>query len=210
MDWTWSISFGNYEPRHMWQVEWGRWPLGYLAWALAYVSLNRLQFHCKLYCSMSDTCTVPMGNGPCSLYVMLTTLFHSYVLLNMFIYCTICLSTLCYANYFSNNVDKGYVMSGLSCECCWPYVSSFSNFFHVTERARIEAQVKAAEAAAQLKLEEEMRTKREKERKAARLALHMVLPACHFLTEHLWLMPHYGYSGCSLWHVDEEDCWYWQ
>nr|CAB3454408.1 unnamed protein product [Digitaria exilis] len=42
------------------------------------------------------------------------------------------------------------------------------------ERARIEAQVKAAEAAAQLKLEEEMRTKREKERKAARLALHMM------------------------------------
>nr|CAB3458048.1 unnamed protein product [Digitaria exilis] len=42
------------------------------------------------------------------------------------------------------------------------------------ERARIEAQVKAAEAAAQLKLEEEMRTKREKERNAARLALHMM------------------------------------
>ncbi|CAN6211732.1 unnamed protein product [Urochloa humidicola] len=42
------------------------------------------------------------------------------------------------------------------------------------EKARIEAQVKAAEAAAQLKLEEEMRTKREKERKAARLALHMM------------------------------------
>jgi hypothetical protein len=52
----------------------------------------------------------------------------------------------------------------------------------VTEKARIEAQVKAAETAAQLKLEEEMRMKREKERKAARLALHMVLPACHFLT----------------------------
>ncbi|CAN6218932.1 unnamed protein product [Urochloa humidicola] len=42
------------------------------------------------------------------------------------------------------------------------------------EKARIEAQVKAAEAAAQLKLEEEMRMKREKERKAARLALHMM------------------------------------
>ncbi|CAL5062604.1 unnamed protein product [Urochloa decumbens] len=42
------------------------------------------------------------------------------------------------------------------------------------EKARIEAQVKAAEAAAQLKLEEEIRMKREKERKAARLALHMM------------------------------------
>ncbi|KAJ1291034.1 hypothetical protein BS78_02G288400 [Paspalum vaginatum] len=42
------------------------------------------------------------------------------------------------------------------------------------EKARIEAQVKAAEAAAQLKLEEEMRMKREQERKAARLALHMM------------------------------------
>ncbi|PUZ72183.1 hypothetical protein GQ55_2G373100 [Panicum hallii var. hallii] len=42
------------------------------------------------------------------------------------------------------------------------------------EKARIEAQVKAAEAAAQLKVEEEIRTKREKERKAARLALHMM------------------------------------
>ncbi|RLM86213.1 transcription factor GTE9-like [Panicum miliaceum] len=42
------------------------------------------------------------------------------------------------------------------------------------EKARIEAQVKAAEAAAQLKVEEEIRMKREKERKAARLALHMM------------------------------------
>ncbi|KAL6656581.1 hypothetical protein ACP70R_004361 [Stipagrostis hirtigluma subsp. patula] len=42
------------------------------------------------------------------------------------------------------------------------------------EKARIEAQVKAAEVAAQLKLEEEMRLKREQERKAARLALHMM------------------------------------
>uniref|UniRef100_A0A0D9XTD5 Bromo domain-containing protein n=1 Tax=Leersia perrieri TaxID=77586 RepID=A0A0D9XTD5_9ORYZ len=42
------------------------------------------------------------------------------------------------------------------------------------EKARIEAQVKAAEAAAQLKLDEEMRMKREQERRAARLALHMM------------------------------------
>ncbi|TVU02162.1 hypothetical protein EJB05_52358 [Eragrostis curvula] len=42
------------------------------------------------------------------------------------------------------------------------------------EKARIEAQVKAAEAAAQLKLEEETRMKREQERKAARVALHMM------------------------------------
>lgn len=51
-----------------------------------------------------------------------------------------------------------------------------------TEKARIEAQVKAAEAAAQRKFEEEMRMKREQEREAARLALRMVLPACNFLT----------------------------
>ncbi|XP_062190595.1 transcription factor GTE8-like [Phragmites australis] len=42
------------------------------------------------------------------------------------------------------------------------------------EKARIEAQVRAAEAAAQLMLDEEMRMKREQERKAARLALHMM------------------------------------
>ncbi|KAJ1274728.1 hypothetical protein BS78_05G083300 [Paspalum vaginatum] len=42
------------------------------------------------------------------------------------------------------------------------------------EKARIEAQVKAAEAAAQLKLEEEMRIKREQEREAARLALRLM------------------------------------
>lgn len=52
----------------------------------------------------------------------------------------------------------------------------------ISEKARIEAQVKAAEAAAQLKLEEETRRKREQERKAARLALHMVLPGHHVLT----------------------------
>jgi hypothetical protein len=86
-------------------------------------------------------------------------------------------------------------------------LASFSKNFLGTEKARIEAQVKAAEAAAQLKVEEEIRTKREKERKAARLALHMVLPACQFLTRtFLCLMLHYGYSSCSLWHVDEEDC----
>ena len=65
----------------------------------------------------------------------------------------------------------------------------FSNCFHVTEKARIEAQVKAAEAAAQLKLEEEMRMRREKERKAARLALHMVFPYPNIsmLDPALWL-----------------------
>ncbi|XP_066342568.1 transcription factor GTE12-like isoform X1 [Miscanthus floridulus] len=50
------------------------------------------------------------------------------------------------------------------------------------EKARIEAQVKAAEAAAQRKFEEELRMKREQEREAARLALRMVVPACSFLT----------------------------
>ena len=58
----------------------------------------------------------------------------------------------------------------------------FTLCFYITEKARIEAQVKAAEAAAQRKLEEEMRIKREQEREAARLALRMVEPACHFLT----------------------------
>jgi len=58
-----------------------------------------------------------------------------------------------------------------------------SFFFHCnTEKARIEAQVKAAEAAAQRKFEEELRMKREQEREAARLALRMVVPACSFLT----------------------------
>ncbi|XP_066339479.1 transcription factor GTE12-like [Miscanthus floridulus] len=42
------------------------------------------------------------------------------------------------------------------------------------EKARIEAQVKAAEAAAQRKFDEEMRMKREREREAARLALRMM------------------------------------
>ncbi|KAF7098874.1 hypothetical protein CFC21_100573 [Triticum aestivum] len=42
------------------------------------------------------------------------------------------------------------------------------------EKERIEAQVKAAEAAAQFKLDEELRKKREREREAARLALHMM------------------------------------
>ncbi|KAF8711124.1 hypothetical protein HU200_029131 [Digitaria exilis] len=42
------------------------------------------------------------------------------------------------------------------------------------EKARIEAQVKAAEAAAQQKLDEEIRMKRQKEREAARLALRMM------------------------------------
>jgi len=42
------------------------------------------------------------------------------------------------------------------------------------EKARIEAQVKAAEAAAQQKFEEEMRMKRKQEREAARLALRMM------------------------------------
>ncbi|XP_066390853.1 transcription factor GTE9-like [Miscanthus floridulus] len=50
----------------------------------------------------------------------------------------------------------------------------YFGIFGQIEKARIEAQVKAAEAAAQLKLEEEMRRKREQERKAARLALHMM------------------------------------
>ena len=45
------------------------------------------------------------------------------------------------------------------------------------EKERIEAQVKAAEAAAQFKLDEELRKKREREREAGRLALHMVVAA---------------------------------
>jgi hypothetical protein len=69
------------------------------------------------------------------------------------------------------------------------------NLFCGTEKERIEAQVKAAEAAAQFKFDEEMRMKRERERKAARLALHMVLAACHLLSsEFLNLMLHSAYS----------------
>jgi hypothetical protein len=80
--------------------------------------------------------------------------------------------------------------------------------FYITERARIEAQVKAAEAAAQRKLDEEMRIKREQEREAARLALRMVQPAYHFLTsKFICLILHLRrllnlISFC----VDEEDC----
>jgi hypothetical protein len=69
------------------------------------------------------------------------------------------------------------------------------NLFCAAEKERIEAQVKAAEAAAQLKIDEEMRIKREQEREAARLALHMVLAACHLLSsEFLNLMLHSAYS----------------
>jgi hypothetical protein len=42
------------------------------------------------------------------------------------------------------------------------------------EKARIEAQVKAAEAAVQLRIQEKTRMKREQEREAARVALHMM------------------------------------
>lgn len=70
--------------------------------------------------------------------------------------------------------------------------ASSSIFFSATEKERIEAQVKAAEAAAQFRLDEEMRIKREREREAARLALHMVLATCHLLTNaFLSLMLHY-------------------
>jgi hypothetical protein len=63
--------------------------------------------------------------------------------------------------------------------------------FNITEKARIEAQVKAAEAAAQLKLDEEMRMKREQEREAARLALHMVLRCLSFCDiSFVWWMLH--------------------
>lgn len=43
--------------------------------------------------------------------------------------------------------------------------------------------MKAAEAAAQRKFDEEMRMKREQEREAARLALRMVLPDCGFFSD---------------------------
>ena len=73
------------------------------------------------------------------------------------------------------------------------------NLFCAAEKERIEAQVKAAEAAAQFKLDEEMRIKRGREREAARLALHMVLAACHFLisSTFLSLMLHSGYYNLS-------------
>ena len=48
----------------------------------------------------------------------------------------------------------------------------------ITERARIEAQIKTAEAAARMRLEEESRQRREKEREAARLAIKEVLFLC--------------------------------
>ena len=45
----------------------------------------------------------------------------------------------------------------------------------LTERARIEAQIKTAEAAARTRAEEESRHRREKEREAARVAIEKVL-----------------------------------
>lgn len=45
----------------------------------------------------------------------------------------------------------------------------------LTERARIEAQIKTAEAAARTRAEEESRRRREKEREAARVAIEKVL-----------------------------------
>ena len=45
----------------------------------------------------------------------------------------------------------------------------------LTERARIEAQIKTAEAAARTRAEEESRQRREKEREAARVAIEKVL-----------------------------------
>ena len=72
------------------------------------------------------------------------------------------------------------------------------NLFCAVEKERIEAQVKAAEAAAQFKMDEEMRIKREREREAARLALHLVLAACHLLTSaFLSLMLHGGCYNLS-------------
>lgn len=45
----------------------------------------------------------------------------------------------------------------------------------ITEQARIEAQIKTAEAAARMRAEEELRQQREKEREAARVAIEKVL-----------------------------------
>lgn len=44
----------------------------------------------------------------------------------------------------------------------------------ITERARIEAVIKTAEATAKMRAEEELRQKREKEREAARAAIEKV------------------------------------
>lgn len=47
--------------------------------------------------------------------------------------------------------------------------------FWTTERARIEAQIKAVEEAEKLRAEEELKQQREKEREAARVAMEKVL-----------------------------------
>jgi hypothetical protein len=92
------------------------------------------------------------------------------------------LTTIILRNFFG--------LVGIPVEAVW----SVSNFFvHITEKARIEAQVKAAEAAAQLKIDEEMRMKREQEREAARLTLHMVLPCPSFS---LLFVTSVLYGGC--------------
>lgn len=58
----------------------------------------------------------------------------------------------------------------------------FEFFFLGAEKARIEAEVKAAEAAARMKAEAAMKMQREREREAARLALQKVLLHIHFLS----------------------------
>ena len=45
-----------------------------------------------------------------------------------------------------------------------------------TEKAKIEAQIRAAEAAAKMKAEGELKKRREREREAARMALQKVYP----------------------------------
>lgn len=46
---------------------------------------------------------------------------------------------------------------------------------HITEQARIEAQIKTAETAARMRAEEESRQQIEKEREAARAAIEKVI-----------------------------------
>ena len=68
--------------------------------------------------------------------------------------------------------------------------------FVLAEKARIEAQIKAAEAASQMKAESELKLQRDREREAARLALQKV---CFFLLLSI--------LGLYLDHCFAEDLW---
>lgn len=74
----------------------------------------------------------------------------------------------------------------------------------ITERARIEAQIKTAEAAAKMRAEEESRQQREKEREAARAAIEKVLYLLYVFSV-TWILYNYQNVFLILSFVDEKN-----